>query len=892
MAITTTQHLENLKTALLKLSPTGSDGFEGLLAAVLTVACEQPFRLASNGSQRGRDGDSAFDAGATYFEAKRYSDNIPKAEIASKLMYLETDDQGQVDTWVIGATSPIPALNAKDFRNLAERKGIGLVLLDWTDNTPLPPLAAVVVMGGQAAKDFLNAQFANPVDADLLSGALNAIDHLAALQEFAVHSRTLRQEIRNPSVGLGLAKAANQSWFRKVFSSQPLARQQFGQPLAPNDEQMDFLQPRTNLCDSLQVAFTGAPSRKVFAVIGPEGAGKSWLLASAWLQTEPASILLIATAGELQNLEDITCFEDLLIRKLTAQTGSDFTEATQKRWKRRFAAWKANPKPPNVRITLCIHGLNQNPHYPWPRCIDSASYLLDQLGGHLVVTTRKSHFPAIRGAIVPSITRITVPEWTETELDAILRTRNIDPDVLDNEVFETLKNPRILSIAVNLIDARDIEEIEQLSVGRLLFEHLRTSRPTGASDLSPPEFAKTLSEIADEYISRLDGGNQDDLKLFDIRGHSRLTDVSSGRFFRPVGDDPDQYEIVEEGLHLSLGIWLVHALEKEQRNGRDPFARLEILMEPVSSLDITADIVGLATEAACLKDSRQVEVASALIRHYVGLQNLPEKRRESFGALVAKYPEAFVTAARDAALVEGSVSTSNWLELAILKARDRDEVRSELERQIPEWLSYYSLSPERIMYPSVRTESTEKFQTERRNATARLDEKLQGLTDAERNYIEKNLIRHDEGDLDRLHRLAFFLLAGLPLEQFAGPLFSFALTNSLTPTIHSPQRDFEYLIRFNYVDWNATRAALAKWIGSLGATRSSVGSWAVVNALRATGDQSDAAEAEKLAEALTKDRETLPGWRLVETYCATDPCDPDAPRPDNIGSTAEQYRSQ
>jgi hypothetical protein len=67
--------------------------------------------------------------------------------------------------------------------------------------------------------------------------------------------------------------------------------------------------------------------------------------------------------------------------------------------------------------------------------------------------------------------------------------------VLTDEVFETLKNPRILSIAVNLIDARDIERIEQLSVGRLLFEHLRTSNLTGTTNLSPPEFAKALKEL-------------------------------------------------------------------------------------------------------------------------------------------------------------------------------------------------------------------------------------------------------------------------------------------------------------------------------------------------------------------------------------------------------------
>ena len=314
-------------------------------------------------------------------------------------------------------------------------------------------------------------------------------------------------------------------------------------------------------------------------------------------------------------------------------------------------------------------------------------------------------------------------------------------------------------------------------------------------------------------------------------------------------------------------------------------------MEPVSGLDITAETVGLATEVACLKDSCQVDVASALIRHYVGLQNLPQERRESFGALINKNPEAFVKAAGDAALVEGGISTSDWLDVAILKARNLEGVRKELERNIPDWLSYYSLSPDRLMYTSIRSESAEKTQAERQKVTNSLEEKLQGLTDAERTYIEKNLVRRDEGDLDRLHRLAFFLLAGLPLEPFAGSLFSFTFSTSLTPTIHAPRREFEHLIRFNYLDWDATRAALAKRIGNLGQTRSSVGDWAVVNALRVTGDQSDAAEAEQLAELLTKDRDRLSAWRLIENYCATDPCDPDTLRPDNIGNTAEQYRN-
>ena len=172
-----------------------------------------------------------------------------------------------------------------------------------------------------------------------------------------------------------------------------------------------------------------------------------------------------------------------------------------------------------------------------------------------------------------------------------------------------------------------------------------------------------------------------------------------------------------------------------------------------------------------------------------------------------------------------------------------------------------------------------------------LEERIEGLTDAEKSYMETNLVELDAGDVDRLHRLALFLLAGLPLKKFVGPLVSSAFSASLTPTIGSPHSEFEQLLRWNFVDWAETREALLEWIGCIGDERSSVGNWTVAVALRGTGDQSDAAEAQRLTEMLTTNYKKVGPWRLVETYCATDPCDPEAPRPENISGTAEKYRN-
>src|ERR1700730_959212 len=101
----TLKHLADLKDSLHTLKDSGADGFEGLLASVLSEVCGQPFRLASSGSQRGRDGDSAFDEGATYFEAKLYQGKVPRSTVSSKILDLSLDDKGQVDTWALCATS-------------------------------------------------------------------------------------------------------------------------------------------------------------------------------------------------------------------------------------------------------------------------------------------------------------------------------------------------------------------------------------------------------------------------------------------------------------------------------------------------------------------------------------------------------------------------------------------------------------------------------------------------------------------------------------------------------------------------------------------------------------------------------------------------------------------
>lgn len=59
--------------------------------------------------------------------------------------------------------------------------------------------------------------------------------------------------------------------------------------------------------------------------------------------------------------------------------------------------------------------------------------------------------------------------------------------------------------------------------------------------------------------------------------------------------------------------------------------------------------------------------------------------------------------------------------------------------------------------------------------------------------------------------------------------------------------------------------------------------------LQATGDPQDAERADRIVAELSVDTHGFEGWRLVEKYCASDPCDPHSQQPENITVTAKNY---
>ena len=296
------------------------------------------------------------------------------------------------------------------------------------------------------------------------------------------------------------------------------------------------------------------------------------------------------------------------------------------------------------------------------------------------------------------------------------------------------------------------------------------------------------------------------------------------------------------------------------------------IIEPIAALDRTAEIIMASITVAGIDDRYSDDVVSALVRSFTDLQNPNEKNFVAFSRMARQRPAAFMGAAMKFCLDGIHHSNADWVEYALIEASSDPTAWENVTDEIRSWLERFSFAVGHHI---------EKAQD-------RLDSKLQALSDKERNLL--NSLHHTDSNLSRLSQLAIHLLAGKELATFADSLVKWCFAIALNSSNYPPYKEFLHLVRFNRCDWRAAREALLRESALLGDEEiSSTGKWALVYVLRATGDPDDGQEAKALLEELTIDREPVDGWRLIEKYCETDPCDPQSRRPLNISQTAANY---
>lgn len=892
----TTAALDHLRTALLSLKPEGSEGFEGLLATILSKISGQDFRLAKSGLQNGKDGETlATASNHISFEAKRYDSKINDNEVLTKITRL-IGSSAPPDVWVLGATIGVSTQLLEPMQSAVEKNGIGLLVLDWPSASAVPPLAAACALATEETCAFLRDHLN---DADSVQKAEAACAAIGQSEAFCANTNALIRALQGPSLAEANARKANAKWHEASLADRARAKARFGQALAPNAAGPLPLRQRFSLVQQVHEHVTTASSPKIVALVGGEGRGKTWLAAQSWLELDDRPMLVLIPATDLKPVAAYGSFTPYIISKLIQQTDGSDTEISRKRWERRLQQWKEQPNEASPRFLLCVDGLNQQPNFNWPRWLDEAATVVEDLGGALIITARESYFnERIRSAVHSEIATVRVPEWTETDLSEILAAKGIDERKIKSVVLSRLRNPRILGIAFDLLDKVEVLDFNELSVERLLFEHIRIGARDGNAVEPPEQFSKRLAQHAQTIIDRVKRQQLDDRLIFDrAEGQSGYTlsadilSVTAEHFFQPLPEDPTLYTLADDGLSLALGLSIIKALQIAERNGRNVADTLDELIEPIAALDKTADAVFSGVMVSSIDEQCSLAIRRALICGFLRLQNIDEHIYPAFMTVARNATDAAIWALFDLSTATTRYAANkDWLSKALRECRHQPECWTIIGRHVSDWLRSYSLDPKIGVMSTSGQDSNDKIAKDTEKKTQALEKKMAELSAAEREFLEKNMLECANYEPSLLWEDAFELLAGMPLAGFAEQLVACSFSSSLNSSAWAPYDEYLALIRFNRNDWQETRQQLLGTSGFLSHDDTSrTGQWALVTILRGTSTVEDAQREEQLVEALTRDREKFDGWRLVEKYCDTDPCDPASSKPENIDGTADRY---
>jgi len=886
------QTIADLRDTVRQLDPTGPNGFEGLMAAVLTELTGRTFALASSGSQRGKDGQSILDGGAISFEGKLYEDAVAKDQIFSKIAEIAADEEGQTELWILASTGPISVQHITTAQKVGKKLGLAVKVLAWPA-TGLSELATLLAMAPTASANFLSTQTSTP-HADVTAQLQAVVSH----PQFSERSAELKADLQQPSLAPAYALKDNITWLSEAFANKKRARVVFGQPLSPKDASIHGVLDRPALRAKAADAIFAKPDGSVTAILGADGNGKSWIFAQSWMQQPSKPLTVILLPDDFKLPSSLDTIRDLFITKLIEQSGDSPIAIAEHRWRDHFRRWKRQKDIEKPRLVVFVDGLNQRDIGNWPHLIDMLSELVAEIGGKLVISCRAPYYrDHVEGRLVSNVIKCDVPEWDDSELNSLLTSFGTSVRQLNADVVRSLRNPRLFGIAAALLKDQKIDQFGELSVNRLLFEHIRLGAISDNSSIPTWQFVRDIRLHADQIITRLKDNQHADLTVFDrpnaLSGHPPRTVVeqfaltSAGRFFEVLEDDHSKYALKEDGLSLALGLSLMSSAQAALRQKKNVLEALGEVLDPIAALDRTSAVL-LAGILASVLENAATEVTAALIQSFVALQNLDQALYPEFQALLKEDPRPFLVAIENSTLAERITANQTWLIEAIEGGRKVPECSKALKDSLQRWLSMYSDHPKRMMMPGApdqkRNEQLAKREVE-------IAGKLQHLCDAELALL-KSLVLQRRGDYSQLSTLAFQFLAGHPLAEYADSLRNWAFAAAFNGGYRDHHDEFNDLVRLNLIDWAETRTAILASAKLLeGPNTSNTGQWALAYLLNATGDSDDAAAADTLFEVLTKDRERFPGWRLVENYCATDPCDPSSSCPDNIDTTAQKYSS-
>lgn len=782
---------------------------------------------------------------------------------------------GDIDVWALGASSEVGDDTLANLTEMLAKEGITLLALDWAAQ-PLPPLAVFLAAAKSATLQFFN-QHVPKVSNSELSGLL---DTITADSAFAQQAEKLKKELSEAHVGLDALRKKNERWLQDRFYGRGLSRQTFGQNINITSA---FPRERFSrqLDDFVKVDPDDIP---LVAVLGDEGTGKTWLVAQWWANLPHPPIMLLVAGPRVGRLLPDQPLESLA-RLLAEQEGRG-DEPHLNSWRRRLGRWNDHGLRDQRRFLIVLDGLNERTCFPWADTINGLAREAQALGGVVIITSRKAYWERdVRPRLDSlAIRQMFVGDYDDQELSAVLKTAGRNLEDLSPQLREFIRNPRICSVALNLLDR--IDQPVELTRERLLLEYWQARLKERGNGIAHTlaDFEKLLQSHAKSWLHKphrsfdrdewtnLSGAAK---RLGPENVRNDLCEIEEGRFLTISEHDSNTYEFRKETLPYALGLLINNELKEEALKDHPDFNEaLDRILDPVRGFDLVSEILVAAAGLACLDESFPDTGRRSLIRAWLGLQNIPDAVVDAMCAYLAVRPGPFLDIAESPVTELGSGMHVQTLVSMIIFKRDNPAVRSALEVRFPRWLGFWSRNPRKIF----RDDAKERDSWPERRRE-RIDLQRGAFHPEELDLFNRMTFEISNPTDVQLDNTAALLLASRPQAQYAKALLGWSMVQVVARDYFNAYDELKWVVSLNRVDWAETKARILPLIAHVNEQSSEPMRDSTALVLRLLGDRSSAERAAALSPR-TKGKT----WRLVANYCDTNPYDPDAPEGSNLAN--------
>lgn len=635
----------------MTLSASGLDGFEGFIRDAYRETTGVALRLQKSGAQHGADAvnDGAEASIFAGIEAKRYGHaiSLPLDQLKSKLIDAATRRDNPIELWILAVSKEISGDDAAELHRVGDDHGLGVLVLDWRSaGDPTAPLPLLLSMAPNAVRHHLG---------DAIADALPA---LLKHPEYYTRKTKLLEQLVRPDLGLTHAAKTVKEKITQTLQSRANAKAQLQNPVdmdAPNRIWVS----RVELCRAIQGWKADAANTPVCAVVGEEGAGKTWLMFDWWRRE---------TAGDDPPLVVWLSARDVASGSINDVIGAGLAKwiSTPKRnadfWARRIELWRQTH---GIRkeapfIGLMLDGVNEGTSQ------ENVLKLLHQAVASewkgkisVLLSDRPTHWDPkfLSGAILDTRPKvIRVSHFSESELDDLLTKHGRARNAFSPDVLKIIRWPRWFAVAAELFDREhdwSAHSPEQLMIRYWQHYLMERGQIVSFSDDVFRNFVARLgSEIKEsletpktvstaelsEFLSSCSGAQNRNIL-------EAVGDIISGIWMQQL--DAHRFQINEEILPFAISLALLNKLQTSSIY-EEAERECEQFLGPIEDQTIGVDILGAAVSLAFFIESKVPQHAKKmLMTRWINAHNFGPRYFNLMWRIAAASPDIFFSAAED-----------------------------------------------------------------------------------------------------------------------------------------------------------------------------------------------------------------------------------------------------